>query len=403
MRLERPQHRRRAVRRGTLPALALAALGIFSSLSPGAAATRSPARSALADPWFGERASAALDAIYAFDVDRARREIQAIGGRYPGHPMYHLMAAQLEWWWILADPEVESRDANFERELDRALAAADRRLEANPRDSDGRYAQATAMAGRARLRSLRGQWVPAAYEAQRSLSIVRELAREQPGNPDLLLGLGLYDYFAAAAPKRYAALRPLAAVFPRGDAERGLRRLDEAASRGRLSRIEATYFLLQIRFHFETDYEASRELVAQLRAAYPQNPVFHVYAGRIEARFGRWNTAAAVMREVLARHASGAPGFGPGQAEHARYVLARCAMGRGDFAGALEHLAQLERLAAPRRSPYVQLAHLRRGMAYDALGTRPAAVGQYRRVLQLPDAADTHDRAREYLRRPWTG
>lgn len=396
-----PQHRGAAVRRGTAVA-ALALLWLFAWPLASPASGGGPP-SVLGDPWFAARAADALDAIYAFDTDRARREITAIGSRYPGHPVYHLLAAQLEWWWILADPELENRDANFERQLAAAEAAAERRLRNHPNDADARYAKATALAGKARLRSLRGQWVPAAYEAQRSLSLVRELAREQPGNPDLQLGLGLYDYFAEAAPQRYAALRPLAVVFPRGDRERGLRRLAQAAEHGRLSRIEATYFLLQIRFHFETDYGHSRALVTRLRKAYPQNPVFHAYQGRVEARFGQWDRAAAAMREVLVRHGAGMPGYGEGQAEHALYVLARCAMGTGDHGSALAYLDRLEQVAQPRQSPYVQLAHLRRGMAYDALGTRPAAVGEYRRVLTLPDAAATHDRAREYLRQPWTG
>jgi hypothetical protein len=357
----------------------------------------------LTDTWFTGRAAAALDAIYEFDAARANREIAAIGGRYPGHPVYHLLAAQLEWWWILADPEVTSRDAFFEGQLAKATAAAEKRLRARPRDPDARYALATALAGRARLRSLRGEWVDAAKDAQRSLTVVRDLAGDQPNNPDLLLGLGLYDYFAAAAPKRYPVLRPLAAFFPAGNTQRGLQRLAAASERGRLSRIEATYFLLQIRFHFETDYAASQQLVSRLRAEYPQNPVFHTYEGRVAARFGQWERAGATMREVLARHEARWPGYGPGQAEHARYVLARCAMEGNDFRTALGQLAALEELARPRRSPYVQLAHLRRGMSYDALGTRRAAVDQYRQVLALPDAGDSHDRARAYLRQPFTG
>jgi hypothetical protein len=392
-----------AVRPGLLLALLATLLLALPATSTASRTPPTEAATVLGDPWFAPRAQAALDAVYGFEVDAARTEIGVIGARYPGHPVYHLLAAQLEWWWILTDPEVTSRDAFFEQQLEAALAAADRRLARWPGDADARYAQATALAGRARLRSLRGQWVPAAYEAQRSLTLVRGLAREQPRNPDLQLGLGLYDYFAAAAPQRYGALRPLAAFFPKGDRERGLERLEHAAAQGRLSRIEASYFLLQIRFHFETDYTASRQLVRELRAAYPRNPVFHSYEGRIQARFGQWGQAAGVMRGVLDRHAAGEPGYGSGQAEHALYVLARCAMGSGDFDGALRYLARLERLAAPRSSPYVQLAHLRRGMAYDALGTRPAAVAEYRRVLALPDAADTHDRAREFLRRPWAG
>ncbi|HVS03901.1 MAG TPA: tetratricopeptide repeat protein [Thermoanaerobaculia bacterium] len=378
-------------------------LGAWLLSSSPAEGRRPPSASLLQDPVFTTQLRIGLDHLYDVETREAREVFERLGRLYPGHPVLPLLEAQLLWWHILLDPQDHSRDERLQARLERAIAGSDRRLERDPRDLDGRYVRATAMALRGRLRSLRGDWIAAAWDAKRSLDLVRQLAREQPGNEDVGFALGIYDYFADVAPERYPVLKALKPFFPSGDRQRGLAALERASRHGQLARTEAAYFLLQIHYHFEEDPRRSLEQARWLRQQHPKNPLFHLFEGRIHSRWGRTEKAVPILQDVLRRYARQESGYGEGIAEEALYHLVRCAMRNRDYGAAGAYLDRLEAMAANRTSGVLTLVHLRRGMVLDARGIRPAAVGHYQRTLNLPDSGEAHALARKFLRSPYPG
>jgi hypothetical protein len=390
---------------GALCILGLAALVLGApGPQPASANThRVASASLLDDPAFNASLEEGLELLYNLDLTAAERHFRRLAQRHPGHPVGPLLTILGDWWRILLDPEDTSRDTRVLAALEETLRRAEARQARDRRDLDGRFLQATALALRARLRSLRGEWIPAAYDGRRALALIRALHEERPDNYDLYLGLGLYDYFAEALPERHAIFRPLRAFFPRGDKDRGLRHLRLASRLGRLSRVEAGYFLVQIHYHFEADYDRSLYHVRWLRQRYPGNALFHTLEGRVQARWGRCWEGGPILEEVLRRHYGGLEGYTASQAEQALYYLSHCDMRHRRYDAALARLDELERIAGPRGSSFRSLVHLRRGMAFDAQGQRTAAVAQYRRTLQLPDSASAHERARQFLRQPYTG
>lgn len=386
-----------AVRLLSTTALLLGALSISTP------ARGSELRSVFDDPSFIPTLMSGLEAIYDLDLERGDAIFRRITGAHPEHPVGPLLHSQTTWWRILVDPTETSHDARFREALEQTIELSDRRLEKDPADLDALYFKATALAYRGRLRSLRHEWVPAAWDGKRALGLVRELHERFPENDDLYFGLGLYDYFAEVMPRRYPALKAVKPFFPTGDRERGLRRIRRAAREGTFSRTEASYFLFLIHYHFERDAAAAQRLIASLRSDFPGNSVYHVYEGRTRFRWGSIDTARRVFETVLSRFEAGRPGYTAEQGEAALYYLARCEMAENRYAEALPWLARLEHLAASRGSRFETLAHLRRGMTYDALGVRPTAVAEYRRTLELPDTGVAHEKARRYLRSPFVG
>jgi tetratricopeptide (TPR) repeat protein len=136
-----------------------------------------------------------------------------------------------------------------------------------------------------------------------------------------------------------------------------------------------------------------------LRQRYPDNAFFHTLEGRVHWRFGNWDESDRVFREVMRRYGQGRTGYNDAAAEQALFYLARVEERRGNYDRALVLLRRLERLGArrPEASPFVILGRLQHGLAYDALGDRAAAVRRYREVLEMPDFAGSHDRARRLL------
>ncbi|HUO87510.1 MAG TPA: hypothetical protein VM617_08955 [Thermoanaerobaculia bacterium] len=392
------------LRPAVLTALAVLAVATAGP-APSAEAAGGPAKSVslLRDPGFVVASERGLGHLYQAEYAAADRQFASIAARYPGHPVGPFLCALPLWWQILADPHDTSHDARFSAAIEQAIAASDRRLDRDKRDLDGRFFKGAALAFRGRFRSLRGDWLTAAFDCKRALALVREVQHLDPANADLAFGSGLYDYFADVLPARYPLLKPATLLMTEADRRRGLRTLERVATRGRFSETEAAYFLFQINMFFEEDFAESERWAHWLRRRHPGNPVFHELEGRLYARWGRRDRARRIFADVLDRWRAGAPGYTQAQAERALYVTAVIDMRDGDHRAALAGLAHLDRLpeAGGRERPLQTLGRLRQGMALDALGQRGAAVGRYRQVLARGDVDAAHERARGLLARPY--
>ena len=183
-------------------ALVGAGVAVAAPAAPRAGAKPVAVPSLLDDPRFTRALDPALAKLYNLELAAARAELGRLAAAYPQHPVGPLLTLLPDWWELLLDPTNRSRDARVLAALEQSLARAEVRLDRDDEDLDGRFFKATALAFRGRVKSLRGEWIPAAWDGKRALDLVREVARDQPANEDLYFGLGLYDYFADVMPRR---------------------------------------------------------------------------------------------------------------------------------------------------------------------------------------------------------
>jgi tetratricopeptide (TPR) repeat protein len=357
----------------------------------------------LDDAEFHVEAQAGLDRLYDMDFNGADAIFAGISKRYPAHPVGPFLEALSPWWQIQVNLLDESRDAAFLHSMDEVLDRCKHRLKKDPQDLDGLFFEAGAHALRGRLYADRGSWFKAARDGQKALSGLQDLRKRDPQNPDLLLGVGLFDYLADVVPKQHPFLRVFTHFFPKGSRERGLAELSQAAEKGQFVSTEAAFSLLQIYFVFEDDYATSLHYARLLRDRYPDNSLFHVYEGRSFARLNLWDDARRSLEEVAERQAEGKPGYRGDVAEQALYLLARDAVRRRQYPEALDLLLRLERQPQHgwEESVYKTLGRLYRGMALDALGQRDEALRFYKLVRSAkgPDTARTL--AKNFMKYPY--
>ena len=370
---------------------------------PAAARAQTAPRSVLDDAMVQFQAERGLDALYNVRFAEAEAQFQSIARRHPDHPIGPFLLALTTWWQILLDLSDTSHDADFYRQMDAVIARCNAILRRDPDNFDARFFKGAALGFRGRLRSNRGDYVRAAADGKDAMDYVLGVARANPQNADFQFGKGLYDYYAAVIPGRYAIARPLMVFLPSGDAARGLRLLEKTADGGRFMQAEAHYFLAQIYYLYEEDYTRTQQHVRWLREHYPANPFFHALEGRVFARWGEWDRARDTFADVLRRFRARQTGYTPGLAEQALYYLARTETARLDYGAALRYLNQLESLSARTRADtyFKVMGRLRQGMAYDALGERKQAIARYRQVLAMRDVGRSHEQARRYLERPY--
>ncbi len=364
-----------------------------------------PNSSVLDDPLVREAGKRGLDMLYNMQFEGAEVVFNKIEARYPRHPIGPFLNALSLWWQILLDLEDTSHDDAFFEAMDEVAERSERLLDRNPNSVDGAFFKALALGFSGRLHADRGHWFRAALDAKRAMDYALSLAERAPRNPDFTFGKGIYDYFAAVVPERHPYVKPIMYFFPDGNRQRGLRLLRRTAEQGWFIQTEAAYFLTQIYYIYEEDFSQSLHYVTWLREEHPNNPYFHNLEGRIYARWGRWRRARDIFKEVIARHARGAPGYNAAMYEQALYYTARSYLVYDRYRAALPYLARLEKSATRTEDDtrYEVLGRLRQGMVYDALGRRKIAVDRYRSVLEMDDHAGAHDRAEHFLEEPFRG
>ena len=374
-------------------------IGLLAALS----VVASPAQ------WIGDSATEArihrgIEEVYNLSFDSAKTEFQYIARRMPDHPAGYFFLAMVDWWRIVTDIENTAYDDRFLSELDRVIDLCDKRLDKNEHDTAALFFKGGALGFRGRLHGNREDWLKAASDGRAALPIVEEAYKLAPENNDVLLGMGLYHYYAAIIPDLYPFVKPFMIFFPEGNKEKGLKELARTASNGTYAGIEATYFLLQVLQNYEKKPDQALPLSLRLHARFPNNPIFHKYVGRCYASLGNWEACATAFKEILERVEHKNRGYDRLLEREARYYLGVQEMNTANYPASLEHFYrcdELSRLLDKDPTGFMVGVNLKIGMIYDLQMKRDLAVKQYRKVLALDDYQGAHEQAGRYLKTPY--
>lgn len=362
-------------------------------------------RSILEDTLFTRQVRLGLDRLYNLDFSGAQAAFEPILRRYPQHPVRAFLPGLMVWWRVLLELDVSTaHDEAFFRQMDETARLAETRLRKDPNDPDGLFYRSTALGLKARLLANRDRWLASLWEGRKALGDLFRLLRVDSQNIDLRLGLGLYRYYAEAIPDRYPVTRPFVWLLPYpGNRQQGLGDLEWVARHGLYTRTEAAYFLTMIFIEYEQTPARALPYVRALRQQYPHNALFHRLEAYVLLSSGDWHTAAASYQGILERYAQRRMGYHARLAQEAHYQLGQIALRLGRLDEALEGFRAAERLALETEpaSPYLILSRLHQGMTLDLMGRRQEAILRYRAVLEMPDQAGAHRRARRYLRQPY--
>jgi tetratricopeptide (TPR) repeat protein len=359
------------------------------------------------DSIFDYHVQKGIDYTYNLDFEHANQEFSELVKLKPDHPAGYFFLAMIDWWKILLDLDDDSHDDEFFDKLDRVIDMCDKRLDKDENDITALFFKGGAIGFRGRLHANRNHWIRAANDGRRAINIVQKAYELQPENADILLGMGIYNYYAEVAPDRYPFLKPLMWFLRKGDKAKGIEQLRVASQRAKYARVEATYFLLQVYFYFEKDYTSALRLATQLSDKYPNNALFQRLLGRCDIVLNHLNEAHAIYTEVLKHCSEGRVGYSATAAREAYYYIGLYYMSLHRPEEALKQFSLCERMSGDvdkgTASGYRAMANLQMGMAFDLLNRRDEAVQSYRRVLAMNEFEDSHSKAEQYIEKPYTG
>ncbi|NUN70692.1 MAG: DUF3808 domain-containing protein [Bacteroidetes bacterium] len=359
----------------------------------------------ITSPDFDARAKRGIAAVYNLEFERAETEFSGLAAQYPSHPAGRFFLAMIDWWKILMTIDDESLDDSFVRKMDDVISLCDSLLERDPNDVSALFFKGGALGFRGRLRANRSSWIKAANDGRLALPIVQKAYKLAPQNNDILLGIGIYNYYASTIPEKYPIVKPVMVFFPEGDKAKGIEQLTTAAEHAKFAALEAKYFLLQLHYNYERSYLRSYELSSALLKQFPNNIVFHRYVGRSAFSLSKYGEAQSVFREIQRRCESGQRGYSPFAKREALYYQGMVLMTLRQYEQALQYFYQCDALSRTldkkEASPFMTMTNLRIGMIYDAQQKRNYAVMQYQKVQRLKAFENSHDLAAQYLTEPY--
>lgn len=350
-------------------------------------------------------ASRGIDLVYNLEFERAEVAFGEMVKAEPRNPAGYFFLAMVDWWRIMIDMENEQYDRKFVDALDGVIEMCDSLLALNPADVHAMFFKGGAIGFKGRLMFHRNDYFGAANAGRKALPIVQDASAIDPENYDVLLGTGIYNYYADVIPNEYPFVKPLLLFIPPGDRKKGIEELTRASEKGRYASVEATYFLLQIYSFYEKDFGRALALARRLHERFPNNMLFHRYVGRSYASMGDWPAARGVFRSVVDRCVAGWRGYGAVAEREALYYLGYAMLQDRQYDSALTSLYRCDELSRKldrgEASGFMAMANLKIGNIYDVQGKRELAIGQYEKVLQMKQYKDSHTLAEMFLKSPF--
>ena len=332
----------------------------------------------------------AYDLVYDADFAGADAELKRACGPAPAQAC-DVIGAVAQWWRIYFDLDNRSPDQAFKARLDVVTASGERWVAREPARAEAWLYLGAAYGVRVQYHALRSEFLSAAQDGKRIKQSLEKALAIDPGLDDANAGLGLYQYYADIAPSVVKILRWFLGL-PGGDKVKGLEQLRRARERGLLLKAEAAYQLHFIDLWYENRSGEAMEILSDLHARYPHNPMFLLNAAQAHEVYRGDRAAALAIYVELVDGARGGSLREPLLAEmwgHLGAAVQLTALAEPDRAADEARAVIARRPSAPYGA--VAQAQLELGRALDALGSREQAVAAYRAALAAVPAGDPRD------------
>ena len=346
-----------------------------------------------------------INHIYNLEFEFAEKEFLELMRRDPKEPAGYFFYAMIDWWRMMIDYENESFDEPFKIKLEKVIDLCDERLKENDADLVALFFKCGAIGFRGRLFSHRNSWLKAADDGRLAYPILMKAREIAPTNHDIMLGSGIYDYFAEVIPDMYPLLKPIMIFFPKGNRAKGIEELKLASEKARYANIESAYFLMQVYLSYEDNAYAALEIAARLIKKYPSNAVFYRYFGRCFVKIANWVEVNKVYFTILELCSKKQRGYTAVVAREAEFYLGLSYFHSEELDKSIERFSKCDKLSQEidkkKNSGYMVLANLRMGMVYDLQNNRKKALDQYAKVLKMDKYNDSHEQAKRFSKQPY--
>ena len=252
----------------------------------------------------------AMDKMYSGDPDAAIAILRNLEQSQPENPLALLLEGEARWWKIYcADLELKygmidawkrgkkPEDEAFLLLADKVVDLAHAQI-AKSDTADMHFYAGMGFALKVRLEVLRGEnRAVAHYGVAARAEFLRALELD-PQMADATAGLGLYNYYVDSLSTTVKILRFFMGI-PGGNRTEGIRQMQIGIDRGVVTPVEMRFHLARNLRTFDYQYERAILVAQPLVERYPENPVFLLLLGNLNAEMGRPVKTAEYLQAAL--------------------------------------------------------------------------------------------------------
>ena len=341
-----------------------------------------------------------IDLLYDGKFDDAESLFRRVIAGSPDKPIGYFYLAMVTWSRMTTGFWCPSTVMEYKIRIDRAIEVAKSRVENNSMDCYDFFYLGGALGFKGRFELMQTNWFSAFSLAVKAVKALKTCQKMAPENRDVLLGLGIFDYYTA---RLSGVLKFISYLFiHRGDREEGLRKLHLAAKEAVYSSTEAKSMLIHIYLFLEEDFVKAMKLSEELAKKYRQNPRYRFFLGVCFIRLGmdheyRDTVNLLRQRSLRAKILSEASLWG----KRTLYLETVYDLFHKQYHDARAKLAAILDKKDELNDPeMIAWPLIKIGMSYDLEGNRAEAVNYYQEVLDMENGSGAQFLAKRLLENP---
>jgi len=253
---------------------------------------------------FPAEAHESMEALYRGDAEAAIVIARRMEAARPEYPLGFLLEAEARWWRIYCGAlefkwnhidvwhrEALPGDEEYLALAEKVVDLADAQLRVKE-SAEMQLYSGMGYVLRVRMLGIRKENRAAARAAVKARTHLMRALEMDSSLADAKTGLGLYNYYVDTLSGIARILRAFMGL-PGGDKRLGVAQLEDAMLHGELTGVDARFYLAKNFRSYDQEYERALKIMEPLAARYPQNPIFPLFIGNLNALLARNERAAA--------------------------------------------------------------------------------------------------------------
>ena len=342
-----------------------------------------------------------IEVLYNWEFEKAENQFLKVVAQDPDDPAGYFYLAMVTWSRLASGFWFPETVQEYGERIDRAIVVAMAKIENEKANSFTYFYLGGALGFKGRFKLMQRKYLSSFFLALNAIEALNTCLRIDPNNKDVLLGLGIFDYYTERLSGVLKWLTYL--LLHKGNRAEGLRKLHIVADEAIYSSMEAKSLLLHIYLFLEqnTSHKAL-PIAKELADRFPKDPRYKFFQGVAYIKLdmdSQYREVLDFFIEVSRKENSNAGA--QVWKNRARYLEASYYLFHGRYGKARSQLDAILSGGDPSSDPaMIAWPLLKKGMSYDLEGEREKALIIYEHILRMKNGAGAQFLAEKYIDEP---
>jgi len=308
-----------------------------------------------------------LDKIYNFKWTDGTKIFNKLIKQDPKDPRGYFYKSIIYLWYYLGNFNEAYLDT-FNYLSDKTLDLANEKLKTKA-TAELNYLIGADYYNKSIAEARSGNYLQALWTSNQMKKYLDDAVKIKPELYDSYLGIGLYNFALSQIPSSLEWAANLVGI--NADKEAGLNFVKKAAQKGKLSKVDAEFYLSQIYSRVIVDHPAAKELLNKLVRRYPHNLLFVFSLAWVNYELNDINAAQKQLKDVIITKDT----LYPFVVSNSYYLMGNIFYAKNLCDSAITYYNLFLKKAV--NDDYKGIANLKIGLCYEMDGNRKEAVKYY--------------------------